>query len=104
VGIDCSGLVGNLMEREGQAPARDAAQQFLSGKLVGTPWYRDAIRAGDRLYFINASGKISHTGIAMSPTHFIHSSPPGVQINSLRKGDRLYSAHWDETFLGAKRP
>jgi gamma-D-glutamyl-L-lysine dipeptidyl-peptidase len=104
IGLDCSGFVTNLFEQEGLPWARDAAQQFLSGKLVATRWHRDGIQPGDLLYFIDAAGKIFHTGVALSPTHFIHSSPPGVQINSLRKDDRLYRAHWDETFFCAKRP
>ena len=82
----------------------DAAQQFLSGKLVASRWYRDGIRPGDRLYFIETSGKIFHTGVAISQTHFVHCSAPEVQISSLKKGDRLYREQWDNTFLAAKRP
>lgn len=104
VALDCSGLVTNLYERDGLPVARDAAQQFISGRLVATHWYRDDIRTGDRLYFINETGKIFHTGIALSRTHFIHASPPEVQISSLIPGDRLYEERWDQTFLGAKRP
>lgn len=104
LGLDCSGLVGGVCDQQGYPLARDAAQQFLSGRLVATRWYRDDLRPGDRVYFINDSGKISHTGLAMNGTHFIHCSPPAVQINSLHEGDRLYSEGWDRQFLGAKRP
>ncbi len=104
LGLDCSGMVNNLFDRSGLPIARDATQQFLSGKLVATRWHRDTIRPGDRLYFLDNYGKIFHTGIAITPTHFIHSSPPAVQISSLRKGDRLYGGRWDECFAGAKRP
>jgi hypothetical protein len=103
-GPDCSGLVTNLFEQEGTPIARDAAGQFLSGQLVATGWYRDVIRPGDRLYFINESGKVYHTGLALTATHFIHSAPPAVQISSLRPGDRLYGEEWDRAFLAAKRP
>jgi hypothetical protein len=104
IGLDCSGLVGNVSEQAGITLARDAAQQFAAGRLVATSWYRDDLRAGDRIYFIDGAGKIYHTGLMISPTHFIHSSPPGVQISSLKKGDRLYVARWDQDFLAAKRP
>jgi cell wall-associated NlpC family hydrolase len=104
LGPDCSGIITNLCEQEGLPIARDAAQQVLSGKLVGTRWHRDDIRAGDRLYFLNGNGKVFHAGIALSPTHFVHAAPPEVQISSLRPGDRLYSDHWDRAFLAAKRP
>jgi len=104
LGLDCSGMVNNLFDRGGLPIARDAAQQFVSGKLVATRWHRDSIRPGDRIYFIDNYGKIFHTGIAITPTHFIHSSPPAVQISSLRKGDRLYEENWDRCFVAAKRP
>jgi len=104
LGLDCSGMVNNLFDRSGLPIARDATQQFLSGKLVATRWYRDTIRPGDRLYFLDNYGKIFHTGIAISSTHFVHSSPPAVQISSLQKGDRLYEQYWDQCFVGAKRP
>ena len=104
LGMDCSGMVRNVSAQTGLAVGRDAAQQFLHGKLVATRWYRDGIRPGDYLYFIDTSGKIFHTGLAISPTHFVHCSAPEVQISSLKKGDRLYSDHWDRTFLAAKRP
>ncbi len=104
LGLDCSGMVNNLFDRGGLPIARDATQQFVSGKLTATRWHRDTIRPGDRLYFLDNYGKIFHTGIAVTPTHFIHSSPPAVQISSLRKGDRLYEENWDRAFVAAKRP
>jgi hypothetical protein len=103
-GLDCSGLVCIAAEQAGRSLARDAAQQALAGRLVATNWHRDDIRAGDLLYFINARGKIYHTGIALSPTHLIHAAPPCVQISSLRKGDPLYDPRLDSDFLMAKRP
>lgn len=104
LGLDCSGLVNNLMEQAGLPAARDATQQLLSGKLVATRWYRDAMRPGDRIYFVDSLGKVFHAGVAITPTHFVHSSPPAVQISSLRKGDRLYEEPWDRQFFAAKRP
>lgn len=104
LGLDCSGMVNNLFDRGGLPIARDATQQFLSGKLVATRWHRDTIRPGDRLYFLDSYGKIFHTGIAINSTHFVHASPPAVQISSLKKGDRLYVDRWYECFVGAKRP
>lgn len=104
LGLDCSGLVGGVCERQGLILARDAAQQFVAGRLVATRWYRDNLRAGDRICFLNEGGKIFHTGLAMDGTHFVHCSPPCVQISSLRKGDRLYNPQWDAAFVAAKRP
>lgn len=103
-GVDCSGFITNVCEDEGIPIARDAAQQFLSGKLVATPWFRDNIQAGDRIYFIDVAGKIFHTGLALSATHYLHSASPGVKINSWLKNDPLYDADLDQRFMAAKRP
>jgi len=104
VGLDCSGLVGTTSDAYGCVLPRDAAQQFVSGSLVATRWYREGLRPGDRIYFLNGTGKIFHTGLSLGGRHFVHSSPPGVQINSLQEGDRLYRESWDRQFLGARRP
>ena len=69
-----------------QVDVQAGAAQFEVGRPVNT----SELLPGDRLYFIDNYGKIFHTGIAITPTHFVHSSPPAVQISSLRKGDRLY--------------
>lgn len=103
IGMDCSGLVRNVCVQTGVPVARDAAQQFLHGELVATRWHRDDIRPGDFLFFIDLSGKIYHVGIAISPTHFVHSSPPEVKVTSLVKGDRLYIERREATFFAAKR-
>ncbi len=104
VGLDCSGMVGTVCDEYGTVLPRDAAQQFVTGRRVATRWFRDALKPGDRFYFLNETGKIFHTGLSLGDRHFVHSSPPAVQISSLRPGDRLYGEHWDRQFVGAKRP
>lgn len=103
LGLDCSGLVRNVLAQCGVIAARDAAQQFTWGRLVATRWHRSGIRAGDLLYFINPCGRIYHVGIAISPTHFIHAAVPEVKINSLDPADRLYCPARDKAFLAARR-
>ena len=103
LGLDCSGFVRNIFSQTGVSMARNAAQQFMHGRLVATRWHRAGILPGDLLYFINPAGKIYHVGIALTPTHFIHSSPPEVQINSLEPGDRLYSESRARSFFAARR-
>ncbi len=104
LGLDCSGLITSLAAQDGQRPARDAWQQVLAGRLVATAWHRDNIRAGDQLYFINEYGKVFHTALAIDATHFVHASPPCVQIGSLDPDDRLYDRVLDKCFFVAKRP
>lgn len=103
VGLDCSGLVGSMCDQFGCVIPRDAAQQFVTGSLVATRWFPEGLQPGDRIYFINEVGKIFHTALSLGGDYFVHSSPPGVQISSLKAGDRLYREHWDKHFLGARR-
>jgi hypothetical protein len=103
LGLDCSGLVQTLADQTGLSLPRDAAQQFPMGRLVATRWHREGMRTGDLLYFINPCGRIFHVAIALDSTHFIHSGPPEVKIDSLQPGDRLYSAARAATFLAARR-
>jgi cell wall-associated NlpC family hydrolase len=104
LGLDCSGLITNVGGQTGANPPRDAWQQALVGELVATEWHRTGIRRGDLLYFIDATGRVYHTGIALSPTHFVHAAVPEVQIGSFDKADRLYDRRLDTTFFLAKRP
>ncbi|MCB9850351.1 MAG: C40 family peptidase [Phycisphaerales bacterium] len=103
-GLDCSGLCMNVAARSGESIPRDAAQQVLVGTLAATAWFRGDLRPGDQVFFIDQSGKVYHTGIAISPTHILHSAPPGVRIGSFVKGDRLYDTRMDRDFFIAKRP
>lgn len=100
-GLDCSGLV--RWAWEWTISARDACQQFPSGKLVATRWRPEGIHAGDLLYFVNACGRIHHVAIGLNETHYIHAASPFVRINSLKEGDRLYDAERTATFFAAKR-
>jgi len=103
LGMDCSGMIQNICAQVGVATARDASQQFLLGRLVATRWRRDDICPGDLLFFIDSCGKIYHVGVAVSPTRYVHCAPPGVQINSLEEGDRLYNEDRARAFFAAKR-
>jgi len=104
-GLDCSGLVTNVWARAaGERTARDAWQQALAGELVATWWHRENIQPGDQVFFIDPTGRIYHTGVAISATHILHAAPPAVQIGSFVKGDRLYDARLDRDFFMVKRP
>lgn len=103
LGNDCSGLTGAAWAAVGVTLPRDARQQVLSGRLVATPWHQPDLRAGDLLYFIDASGKVTHAGISIGGKRFLHSCPPEVQVSSLDPADPLYTALWHKHFALARR-
>ena len=83
---------------------RDAWHQAFSGRVVATWWDREGMRPGDYVYFIDPTGKIYHTGVALSATHIVHAAPPFVRIGSLRAEDPLFDERFDRDFFMAKRP
>jgi cell wall-associated NlpC family hydrolase len=102
-GVDCSGLVQVSFAGVGVAVPRDANQQFHMGQLTGTRWSRAAMRRGDTLYFLNAQGRISHTGLYLGDDQFIHAVSPTVRINSFNPDDDNYDAARHASFAFAKR-
>ncbi|MCC6547883.1 N-acetylmuramoyl-L-alanine amidase [Candidatus Sumerlaeota bacterium] len=103
LGVDCSGLVSSCYAAEGLVMPRDAFQQAIVGELVATPWYRDGLRPGDTVFFLDETGKVYHTGIAMGNNRFIHASPPEVQVSSFDPADPLYSEGWTRQFSFGRR-
>ena len=105
LGLDCSGLITNVLPRTGcDFPARDASQQVLAGKLVATRRHMGSLQPGDQIYFIDVRGKVYHVGFALGDNYFVHSSPPCVQISSFDPADPLYAPDYHEAFFVAKRP
>lgn len=104
IGIDCSGFVGAGWATVGVQLPRDANQQALMGRIVATPWFREAMEPGDILFFLDENGRVSHTGLSMGGLRFVHCSPPEVQITSMDAGDPLYSDGWTKSFAWARRP
>jgi N-acetylmuramoyl-L-alanine amidase/cell wall-associated NlpC family hydrolase len=104
LGLDCSGLTGVSYAAVGLVLPRDARQQVLVGRLVGTAWHRTALQPGDLLFFCDESGFVFHTGLSLGGARFIHSAPPEVQVSSLDPADPLYHAEWAKAFAFARRP
>jgi hypothetical protein len=102
-GIDCSGLVRQSFKAVSLNMPRDADQQFLVGRLVGTRWYRLGLRGGDTLYFLGRRGTISHTAIYIGNGKFIEATEPVVRISSFNPQDPDYSEKRVKSFCFAKR-
>ena len=80
-GIDCSGFTQQIYRLHGINLARDAYQQYESGKIISDI---KEIEAGDLAFFENKSGKIVHVGIIMDNNQIIHASGK-VRIDKLDK-------------------
>jgi N-acetylmuramoyl-L-alanine amidase len=102
-GVDCSGLNSAAWSAAGITIPRDARQQVMAGELVA-PWsHRGALRPGDLVFFLDETGKVFHTGIAMGGGVILHSSPPEVHLTSIEPGHPHYSEFWATRYAFSRR-
>lgn len=103
-GLDCSGFTQTAYRRLGVNLARDAYQQFYTGKVIATPWFKEALSEGDLIFFVHSiRGKISHIALSLGEQRFLHAQEPVVTINSLNKKDEDYAADRDEAYIFGRR-
>lgn len=94
-GFDCSGLVRYVFGREGVTLPRQTAAQFTAGVSIR----REAVRAGDLLFFSTVAPGASHVAIAVDEETFVHApSSRGVV-----RVERLALPYWSARFVGARR-
>jgi cell wall-associated NlpC family hydrolase len=93
-GVDCSALTNALLsEGFGITLPRTARAQYAECKKIN----RGNLKEGD-LVFFNTRGGVSHVGVYLNNSYFVHSSVhAGVTINSLN--DTYYS----KKFIGGGR-
>ena len=94
-GFDCSGFTSYTFKKKNVKIPRTAAEQFKKGKSVS----KKNLRHGDLVFFKTSSkAKVSHVGIYVGNSKFIHSAGKGVAITSIN--DPYY---WKSRYVGAKR-
>lgn len=96
-GWDCSGFVVYVYrEVTGRTLPRTTQAQWG----VGTPVAREALRAGDLVFFQNTyEPGITHVGFALGDGRFVHAAAPGVGTVISSLADPYWGAH----YAGARR-
>ena len=102
-GADCSGLVRDAYRAANVHMPRDADQQYLVGRLVGTRWHRSALRPGDTLYFLGRRGTISHTAVYIGDDKYIEATSPVAKITSFNPAHPEYNERRANALCFAKR-
>lgn len=97
-GFDCSGLIGYVFRgAAGMALPRTTAQM---SSLAGPSVRRDALQAGDLLFFATSGGRrVSHAAIYVGNQRFVHAPSSGGTVRL----DSLANSYWQGSYLGAKR-
>lgn len=101
-GFDCSGFVQFLYRLHGIDLPRDAWQQAADRRL--RPVRRSALRAGDLLFFHpfgKPRARISHVGMAISPSRFVHATTSGAR--PVVQLSRVNDSRWTTQRAGIKR-
>lgn len=94
-GFDCSGFTQQAFSDAGSSLPRTTGAQFNSG----TPVDKGSLQPGDLVFFNTSGNGVSHAGIYIGSSNFIHaSSSKGVMISSIN--DPYY---WGSRYIGARR-
>ncbi len=95
-GFDCSGLVGYVFQSAlGIELPRVSRQMATSGEKVD----RNALSAGDLVFFSRRGKRVDHVGIYLGNGRFVHAPRTGkdVMVSSLIEG------YWSHKFMQARR-
>ena len=93
-GVDCSAFVRSVFSKVEVNLPRTSRMQSESGHAVG----RASLEVGDLLFFNTSGSGVSHVGIYIGDSRFIHASTSrGVIVSSMN--ERYYA----ERFLFARR-
>ena len=91
---DCSGLT---MAAFSGRRHRAAALELRPVRRWAAPSTRDAIRAGDLVFFSTAGPGASHVGVATGKSTVISATSSGVMEHSMS------DAYWGGAYVGARR-
>jgi len=94
-GFDCSGLVYYAYKQQGIKIPRSTKTQLHYSKTIP----RSQLRSGDLVFFNISKAKVSHVGIYIGESRFVHSPSPGkrVHVSSLK------NPYWHRHYIRAGR-
>lgn len=95
-GFDCSGLVGYVFRTAlGIELPRVSRQMASNGEKVE----REALTAGDLVFFSRRGARVDHVGIYLGNGQFVHAPRTGkdVMVSNLSDG------YWDHKYMQARR-
>jgi cell wall-associated NlpC family hydrolase len=89
-GFDCSGLTSYVYGLEGIDIPRTAAAQFAEGPRVA----RDALRAGDLVFFRFSGRKVDHVGVYIGDGEFIHAPGTGSTVRRVQLDAKWFARRY----------
>lgn len=95
-GFDCSGFVNYVYNKAANIKLPRTSRGI---SRVGSDVSRNALEAGDLVFFNTAKRAFSHVGIYVGDGKFIHSPRTG----SFVRVESMHTSYWKNRFNGAKR-
>jgi len=92
-GFDCSGFVQHVYRENGITLPRSTVDQFEKGKKISL----DEAKPGDLVFFKIYRNRISHVGIFITRSRFIHAPSHGKRVGFAD----MNLDYWKKTFVGA---
>lgn len=94
-GFDCSGFTQYVFAQVGTHLPRDTREQFQKGAKIK----RDDLQPGDLVFFATTSKHVSHVGIVLDDTHFVHAP----NARGVVRIESMELPYWKRRFVGVKR-
>lgn len=94
-GMDCSGLVARVLNLHGIEAPHNSRALYKIGKSVS----RAHLQPGDLVFFNTTGRGISHVGIYIGESKFIHASSKRGRV----RADTLTEGYYDRKYVGARR-
>lgn len=95
-GLDCSGLVQYVV---GNVLGLQLPRQTEAMSLVGTAVERDALRAGDLVFFNTLGRPFSHVGVYVDEGQFVHAPATRGRV----RVESTTQPYWAKRYNGARR-
>ncbi|MCY1276306.1 NlpC/P60 family protein [compost metagenome] len=96
-GFDCSGLIGYVYRDAAGVALPRSTRELLAMRTPRVP--REALQAGDLVFFATSGSQVSHAGIYVGEGRFVHAPSSGGTVRL----DSLSTGYWQPRYLDAKR-
>jgi len=91
-GLDCSGMVSYIYGRAAGLKVAGSAADIARN---GRPIARDELRPGDLVFFNTLNRSLSHVGIYIGDTRFIHAPSTNGRVRIDRLSDSYYAQRFE---------
>ena len=98
-GFDCSGFTRHVFEQALGIELPRSVQEQAQAPMLRPVASREALQAGDLVFFNTQQRTYSHVGIYLGDGRFIHAPRTGAQVRT----ESIAAAYWSRRYTGARR-